>query len=705
MRWIKICILAMVCQFFSACKGQPQRPDGYAHTNRLIASSSPYLLQHAHNPVDWFPWGEEALQKAKAEDKLLIISIGYSACHWCHVMEHESFEDSTVAAKMNESFVSIKVDREERPDIDQIYMNAAYLTNGRGGWPLNAIALPDGRPIFAATYFPKKDWLRVIDHFANFYQDEEKRPKLIEAAESVSEGIQNLEWSELSAEDRSFSPANLVAVYQKIIAEIDMKRGGFNKSPKFPMPNVYQFLLRYHYLNNDDEALQAVLTTLDNMADGGIYDHLGGGFSRYSVDASWKVPHFEKMLYDNGQLVSLYSEAYQITKDERYKQLVYETLGYIEREMTSAEGGFYSSLDADSEGEEGKFYVWTAHEIDSLLGGVGEVFSAYYSVSKAGNWEHSNILHITQAEEKIAEKFGLSIESLNEMIQSAKPVLLDARAKRIRPGLDDKTLTSWNALMLKGYVDAYRALGEEKYLQAALNNARFLKKNMIQSDARLNRSYKDGKSSINAFLDDYSFLIEAYVALYQATFEEEWLYEAEGLMKYTIEHFFDEKTNMFFYTSDEDKALLTRSKEVADNVIPASNSSIAKGLFYLGTYLYNDDYLRKSKQMLQNVMSSVEERASYFSNWCILLSHYTHEPFEIAIVGENFEEIRKEFDQYFLPDAFFLGGATEGGLQLLENKKVEGKTVIYVCQNKSCKLPQTDVNKALGMLRNATKIK
>lgn len=699
MRYSYICLFTclLISQVLISCKGQTQVADGFQHTNRLIASSSPYLLQHAHNPVDWYPWGEEALTKAEKENKLLIISIGYAACHWCHVMEHESFEDSTVAAIMNENYVSIKVDREERPDIDQIYMNAAYLTNGRGGWPLNAIALPNGQPIFAGTYFPKKDWLRIINHFGNYYK--ENPEKLEEAAARVTEGLQDMQWVELSQGEQLFSPNDLDSLFQTAYEQIDLKLGGLNKAPKFPMPTIHQFLLRYHYLKKNKDALDAVVATLDNMANGGIYDHLGGGFARYSTDAIWKVPHFEKMLYDNSQLVSLYSEAYQLTKNERYKQVVYETLAYIEREMTDPSGGFYSSLDADSEGEEGKFYVWKQEEIDGLLGDDANVFSDYYNVRAAGNWEEVNILYITKSKEEVAKNHDISVDELDELLKRSKSTLFEVRAKRVRPGLDDKTLTSWNALMLKGYVDAYRVFGEQKFLDAALKNAHFLKENMIQEDHRLNRNYKDGKSSINAFLDDYSLLIEAYVALYQATFDAQWLNEADGLMQYVLAHFYDEQSQLFFYTSDQDEALITRSKEVPDNVIPGSNSSLAKGLFYLGTYLYKEDYLEKSKKMLQNVLKTAKERGAHFANWGILLTHFNYEPYEIAIVGDNFEALRKEFDAHFLPDAFFLGGAEEGDLQLLANKKVDGQTMIYVCQNKSCKLPQREVSRALEMMK------
>ncbi|RMG19628.1 MAG: thioredoxin domain-containing protein [Bacteroidetes bacterium] len=691
--------LLVLCQLFMACKAQPQGEQQKA--NRLIHSSSPYLLQHAHNPVDWYPWGEEALQKAQKENKLLIISIGYAACHWCHVMEHESFEDSLVAAKMNAQYVSVKVDREERPDVDQVYMNAAYLTSGRGGWPLNAIALPDGRPIFAATYFPKKDWLRVIDHFANYYQTNPE--KLVEAAEQVTQGIHSMRFAELSDEHTLFKAEDLKLSVDKLLAEIDFQKGGLKRTPKFPMPAVFQFLLRDHYYEGRAKALEAVQLTLDQMARGGIYDHVGGGFARYSTDGAWKVPHFEKMLYDNAQLTSLYAEAYRQTKNPRYRQVVYETLAFVEREMSSPEGGFYSSLDADSEGIEGKFYVWSLEEIRELLGEDAPLFMAWFNVSEKGNWEHGNILHITKEEEEICREFGLSKAEFEEKIAQSKAILLQARNKRIRPGLDDKVLTSWNALMLKGYVDAYRAFGEQKFLEVARKNAAFLIQNMKQPDQHLNRSYKDGKSTVNGFLDDYAFLIEAFVNLYQATFEEKWLFEADELMQYVLEHFSDEETQLFFYSSKHHDPLISTPVEISDNVIPASNSAMAKDLIYLGTYLYKDDYLQRAEKMTQKVLGNIREQPGYYANWAMVLTHFLYPPYEVAIVGEKASRIRQQFDQYFLPDAFFLGGRQEGRLQLLANKAVEGKTMIYVCQNKACKLPQTEVPAALAMMKRSGK--
>ncbi|MFK7920960.1 MAG: thioredoxin domain-containing protein [Bacteroidia bacterium] len=689
---ILVCLILLT----NACNSQSQTVQDHPYTNKLIESSSPYLQQHAHNPVNWYPWGEEALEKAKAEDKLLIISVGYAACHWCHVMEHESFEDTTVARIMNEHFVSIKVDREERPDVDQIYMNAAYMINGSGGWPLNAIALADGRPIYAGTYFPKTDWLRVLNHFIKL--KDEKPEMLDQAAGQITEGIQKANEIAPPTELAAFKADDLTDMYRSVESSLDFNKGGLDRAPKFPMPVIHQFLLQYQHQSGNPKALQGVLTTLDEMAAGGIYDQVGGGFARYSTDAVWKVPHFEKMLYDNSQLVSLYSSAYQLTKNPRYKEVVYQSLDWIERELSDENGGFYSSLDADSEGEEGKYYVWTEEELDQLLGKDALLFKDFYNVKSGGNWEHSNILHHTISREKFTQKNEVVLADFEALLKRSHDKLLSVRLKRISPGLDDKVLTAWNALMLKGYVDAYRVFGEQRFLDRAAQNAQFIQKEMMREGGRLYRNHKNGKSSINAFADDYGLVIEAFVSLYQATFEEEWLFLADSLMQYSLTHFFDETSGLFYYTSDEDDPLIARSREVPDNVIPGSNSILAKDLFLLGTYLNKGDYLQKAEFMLQTVLPDAKKNGSFYANWGILLNWQLNTPYEVAIVGNDFAKARQELDQHYLPNAFLLGGAKEGKLELLEYKSVPGATMIYVCQNKVCQMPTEEVELALKQL-------
>ena len=671
----------------------------HEHTNRLIDESSPYLLQHAHNPVDWYPWGEEALAKAKKENKLLIISVGYSACHWCHVMEHESFEDSVVASIMNEHFVPIKVDREERPDVDDVYMTACRIVTGRGGWPLNAFALPDGRPIWAGTYFPQDQWLSILEQFSELNKNEPE--KLIEQADQITKGIQGIDDVALVSTPSKFDKAVIQNFGEKFIKGLDFKEGGNDREQKFPMPNNFEFLMKYYALSGNEKALEGLTLTLDKMAMGGIYDQAGGGFARYSVDRIWKAPHFEKMMYDNSQLVSLYSQAYKLTKDPHYKQIIEQSLEWVKREMTDQSGGFYSSLDADSEGEEGKFYVWSQEEIDGLFPDeeLNKFVKDYYGVSKRGNWEHTNILLRKKTDQEFADRHSMSMEKIKELREQANATLLKERENRVRPGLDDKILTSWNALMTKGYVDAYLALGNETYKEAALKNANFILSNQKQKDFRLNRNYKDGKSSINGFLDDYATTIDAFIKLYQMTFDEKWLNEATGLTDYAIEHFMNPENSMFNYTSDIDPPLVARKLELVDNAIPASNSIMAKNLKALGELLYNKQYLGFSEQMLQNMVGTIleQDNPGFYSNWCQLYLDMVYPPYEIAIVGENAEELNAEIQGHFSPTSLFLGGKTEGKLQLLANKLQEG-TLIYVCQNKACKFPVDNVGDALGLM-------
>lgn len=668
------------------------------HTNALINETSPYLLQHAHNPVEWVAWNDESLARAKREQKLMLISIGYSACHWCHVMEHESFEDSTVAAFMNEHFICIKVDREERPDVDQVYMNAVQLMTGRGGWPLNCFALPDGRPLYGGTYFPKEQWLDVLKRVANLWQNE--REKALEYATNLTQGVKQSELIEKRSDTSKLTVDEIAGLVEKWSSEFDNSEGGPNRAPKFPIPNNYEFLLRYAFLSGDKNVQKHVELTLQKMAFGGINDQVGGGFARYSVDGVWKVPHFEKMLYDNAQLVSLYSEAYQATKNPLYKEIVEETLAFIQHEMTSSESAFYSALDADSEGEEGKFYVWKEDELKAVLGDDFDWVKDYYNINQKGFWEHGNhILLRDETDEDFAKQKGWSADELKAKVAAAKGILLAERNKRIRPGLDDKQLTSWNALMLKGYADAYRVFGNEDYLDTAVKSADFILKTQRKEDGGLWHSHKEGRSTINGFLEDYCFTIQALISLYQATFDKKWLDEADALAKYTIEHFHDAESGMFFFNSSSDAQLIARKMELTDNVIPASNSSMAKGLFLLGHYFDNSEYLKIVEQMLQNVKPSISQGPSWYSNWLELALYQSYPFYEVAIVGNDAEAKRKELEQYYHPNKMMVGGKTENGLPLLENRLVKGDTRIYVCVDKACQMPCNKVESALKQLR------
>lgn len=671
---------------------------GVPHKNRLSQAKSPYLLQHADNPVDWYEWGAEALERAKKENKPLLISIGYAACHWCHVMEHESFMDSTVAQLMNDNFVAIKIDREERPDIDQIYMDAVQLLTGSGGWPLNAFALPDGRPFFAGTYFPKDQWKKVLEEIHKVYI--EKQDKVQEQAAKLTDGIKGQELVALPASEATFSESTYRNIFPKIQKKIDYKKGGFARAPKFPMPVGWEFLLQYHYLVGDEEALDAVTRTLDEMAKGGIYDQIGGGFSRYSVDADWFAPHFEKMLYDNGQLVSLYAHAYKVTESGTYAEVIRETLEFIRREMTSPNGGFYASLNADSEGEEGKYYVWTVEALNQILTGkTRELFHAYYQTKDKGNWENNhNILFRNRDKLQFAMDKKMPVNEWETLLADAKEKVRIARNARIRPTTDDKVLTGWNAIMLKGYVDAYLALGDSTYLEAALKNAVFLEENMLRENGRLWRNYNDGHAGIEAFLDDYALLAEAYIALYQATFNVHWLQLSRSIADYAITHFRDERSGMFYYTSDESEALVARKMELMDNVIPASNSVMAHVLYRLGEFYYHQPYIDMAATMLNQVAKDVAINGEYYANWGLLMGLIAYEPNEVAIMGREARDKNIEIQKKYLPTTLFMGGETEN-LPLLEYKLMPNETIIYVCRNKACKLPVTAVSEAVGQLK------
>jgi uncharacterized protein YyaL (SSP411 family) len=670
----------------------------YKYTNDLIHESSPYLLQHAHNPVNWYPWGERAFKKAKEENKLVIISIGYSACHWCHVMEHESYEDTTVASIMNEHFVSVKVDREERPDIDQLYMDTAYLIGGTGGWPLNVLALPNGKPFFAGTYFSKTNLIKILNYFIEIQHNDPL--SLTDQANKITNGIKSIDNIVLVNEKTVLTNSDLDGIFKNLKPNLDFDKGGMKHAPKFPMPSNLEFLMHYYSLSKNPDALKAITSTLNNMAKGGIYDQIGGGFSRYSTDENWHIPHFEKMLYDNAQLVSLYSHAWQLTKNPLYKNVVYRTLDFIEREMTSPEGGFYSSLDADSEGEEGKFYAWTKEEVESVLGKEAPLFLDYFDITKSGNWENGkNVLHIKSLDKEISKKYNITVRELKGRMENDGILMLKNRNKRVKPGIDDKILTSWNAIMLKGYVDAYRAFGEERFLNSALKNADFLTRNAINGKNEITRNYKNGKSSVPGLLDDYSFTISAFIELYQATFDEKWLYKANELTDYTILHFFDHSSGMFYYTSDNHSDLIARKMEISDNVIPSSNSEMAMNLFLHGNYFNNESFIQKAKQMLINVQKNLYQNIFSYSNWALLGIHFIKPIYEVAIVGPEWNDMMKTLENNYLPDAIFLGGKNEGTLSLLENKLVSGQTTIYVCVEKTCKIPVKNSEEALKQLK------
>lgn len=671
--------------------------EAHQYTNELIHETSPYLLQHAHNPVNWMPWGDKALKQARDEDKLLLISIGYAACHWCHVMEHESFEDPEVARIMNQHFVCIKVDREERPDVDQIYMSAVQLMNQRGGWPLNAIALPDGRPIWGGTYFQKEVWVNALEQIQTYHLQHPERT--LEYAERLGEGIRESNLVPISKNSQPVELGQLKAAVQRWKPNFDRQEGGSQGAPKFMMPNNLQFLLRWAHQRHDQETQQHVENTLDKMAMGGLYDQLGGGFARYSTDAQWKVPHFEKMLYDNGQLLSVYAQAFQQTQKPQYREVVEQTIEFLKRELLSPENGFYSSLDADSEGEEGKFYVWQKPELQKLLGDEFHLFADYYQVNETGYWEEGNyILLRRQSDETVAAKHQLSVDQLKQKIGEWKKILLPAREQRIRPGLDDKILTSWNALAISGLVNAYRAFGDAGYLKLAEENLRFLKEKQLDPDGSLRHSYKNGISKIDGFLEDYALLIQALIDLFETTGKLNYLEEAQQLTDKTFRDFFDPEKDFFYFSPITQTDLIDRSIEVHDNVIPASNSVMANNLFRLGHLAGQTNYLKIAETMLSKLVEDFQNYPSGYSNWLQLGINFTGNQFEVAVTGEKAISKLHEIQKHYLPNALFCAGTGASDLPLLKDRLAVGKTLIYICQNQTCQLPVESVSDALKLM-------
>ncbi|QJW90153.1 thioredoxin domain-containing protein [Spirosoma taeanense] len=676
--------------------------------NQLQYETSPYLLQHANNPVDWYPWGEEALTRAREEDKPIIVSIGYSACHWCHVMERESFEKEAVARVMNENFICIKVDREERPDVDAIYMEAVQAMGVQGGWPLNVFLMPDAKPFYGVTYLPPQNWVNLLGNIRDAF--DEHRADLAQSAEGFATEL-NLSDAErygLKPADPLFAPETLEVLYRKIAVKADDEKGGMRRAPKFPMPSIWRFLLRYYDVTGNEAALHQITLTLDRMALGGIYDQLGGGFARYSTDADWFAPHFEKMLYDNGQLLALYAEAYSLTRRPLYKHVVYQTIAFAQRELLSPEGGFYSALDADSEGVEGKFYTFTTPELRQTLGEDYGWFAELYNLTDDGNWEHGrNILHRTETDEAFAERMGWSAADLNVRLDATHTRLLRIRNERIRPGLDDKILCSWNGLMLKGLATAYRVFGEPEFLTLALRNAFFLLKKMRDArNGRLWHTYKLGRARQAGFLDDYAAVIDGLLALYQATFTESWLTEADQLMQYVLTNFADpaegadESDPMLFFTDKNGEELIARRKELFDNVVPASNSMMAENLYTLSLLLERPDYAERADQMLGRIQPLVQQNADYLTNWAALFALRVRPTAEIALVGPEAEAFRAELDREFYPNKVLCGTTDKSDLPLLQQRgPINGQTAVYVCYNRACQLPVTSVDEVWRMLR------
>jgi uncharacterized protein len=664
------------------------------HTNALANETSPYLLQHAHNPVDWFPWSPEALKRAKDEDKPILLSIGYSACHWCHVMERESFENEQIASLMNRHFVSIKVDREERPDLDAIYMNAVQMMTGGGGWPMTVFLTPDLVPFFGGTYFPPQDrhglpgFPRVLASIAAAYRD--KKEAILQDASQVLQGLRQADVP------RSAGPAHLGTemldrAAARLAAGYDAHNGGFGTAPKFPPSMSLIFLLRSHVRSGNPQYRQIVEHTLNAMAAGGIYDHLGGGFHRYSVDDHWLVPHFEKMLYDNALLSSIYTEAWLVTGIPLYRRVVEETLGYVLREMTSPDGGFYSTQDADSEGHEGKFFVWDAAEIFEALGeDEGNLFCRFFGVTPHGNFEGRNILHVPIMPAAFARENGISEAALRERIDRARGILFRKREARVHPGRDEKVLTAWNGLMMRSFAEAANALGRADFLEAARRSAAFIL-DRLQVDGRLRRSFKDGRARHNAYLEDYAFLLEGLIALYQADFDARWLSESARLAEILESQFWDEQGGAFYFTSGDHESLIYRPKDFYDNATPSGNAAAVRGLQRLSLLTGEEKWARLSGRVLERMGEVMAAHPSAFPYMLCGLDFQLSPSREVAVCGNPAEQetraMLNEVFRRFLPHAVVACG-TNSGVAILEGKtQLGGKPTAYVCSGRTCAAP------------------
>jgi uncharacterized protein len=676
------------------------------HTNRLINETSPYLLQHAHNPVDWYPWGEEAFERAKAEGKPVLVSIGYSACHWCHVMEHESFEDEDTARIMNENFVSIKVDMEERPDVDQIYMTFVQITTGRGGWPMNVFLTPDKLPFFGGTYFPPaprygmSSFQQILLSVAEAYR--ERREEIMRSAADILGELRRTSVSEFTA--GGVSTEMLDTAFQSLERTFDSTNGGFGGAPKFPPSMSLEFLLRYHKRTGNEQALEIARKTAVKMAEGGIYDQLGGGFHRYSVDAVWLVPHFEKMLYDNAQLVRIYLHLFQITKDDLFKRIAVETLEYVRREMLDPAGGFYSTQDADSEGVEGKFFVWTPQEIEAILGKENaQIFNFFYDVSDDGNFEEKNILHVSYTIEAAARALKMDREKLGEMLNRGRKLLFAEREKRIKPFRDEKVLTAWNGLMLAAFAEASAVLGNAEYLAIARRNADFLLEN-LQKNGRLLRSWKDGKAKLNAYIEDYANLTDGLAELYQVSGELRYLIEARRLADLMVDEFWDEENGGFFFTSNDHEELLVRNKDFFDNATPSGNSVAADVLQKLAKLVGDDRYDRFASTIMRLSANQIRQYPQGFGRALSAMEFSVAPLKEVVLIGQHGSELEREVWKEYLPNKVTVRSNSpekeSDTVPLVAGRTmIDDQTTVYVCENFTCQMPVTKVEELREQLQ------
>ena len=685
--------------------------DSPKHTNRLIHETSPYLLQHAHNPVDWYPWGEEALELAKREQKPILLSIGYSACHWCHVMERESFENEEIAAIMNALFVNIKVDREERPDLDEIYMNAVQVMTRHGGWPMTVFLTPDLKPFYGGTYYPPEDrygrpgFPKVMSAVAEAFN--EKNAQVLEQADQITTQLNQMS-NLVDPHEHELTEELMTKAFQHYRSQFDAQYGGFGNAPKFPPSMGLPFLLRYWHRSGNAYALEMAELTLQKMARGGMYDQLGGGFHRYSTDERWLVPHFEKMLYDNAQLVVAYFEAFQATQNTFYRDIATETLDYVLREMYDVEnGGFYSTQDADSEGVEGKFFVWEPFEVEDIIGEENaEIFCEYYDITPHGNFEGENILHVQTPPDIFARKVGMDQGELESLLADGRQKLFAEREKRIKPGLDDKILTSWNGIMIRGMAMGYQLTGKPEYLTACEKSAEFVLTTLSQDDGLLLRTYRAGKSHLNAYLEDYSYFIAGLIALYEASFEPKWLYEAERLANIMIDQFGDESGDGFFFTGKAHESLIVQSKSAYDGATPAGASMAIHSLLRLAKHLDKPEFHDKAVETLKLYFHQMDVMPSGSGQLLCELAFLLSTPKEIAIIGEKgdakTDAMLAALHGMYLPNKIVALNepAEETTLPLLANKpQLDSSATVYVCENYVCQAPTTDIETFVEILQ------
>ena len=680
-------------------------------SNQLINESSPYLLQHAHNPVQWYPWGEEALNKAKELDLPILVSIGYSACHWCHVMERESFEDEAVAVYMNEHFINIKIDREERPDLDHIYMDAVQAVAGNGGWPLNVFLTTDAKPFYGGTYFPpqkaynRPSWKDVLMNINAAWKD--RRDELIQQAENLTDHISlagNLfnkkDNDHPDASETGFTVEQCHTITENILKTADTIHGGFGSAPKFPQTFTIQFLLAYGYFFDHKKALEQAELSIQKMLNGGIYDHLAGGLARYSTDSQWLAPHFEKMLYDNALLASVLADAYQVTHNEIYEKAIRRTIGYFIKEMKQESGGFFAALDADSEGEEGKFYVWDKKEIDMILGEDSTLYCKWFGVLETGNWEGKNILHVSLDEALFAKENDISSTALKSLIINCNEKLLKERNKRPRPLTDDKILLGWNALFLTALCKAAAALGDENYKKEAISLFEFIMNNFSAEGMICFHTYKNGKAKHPAFLDDYAYLIQACIYLQEITADQQYLVEAQRLTRYVIDNFSNKETGFFYYTHQKQLDIITRKLEFYDGAIPSGNSIMAENLFYLALIFEEKNWQLRAQKITHSLAETVVKYPTSFAVWALSILKQAIGINEIIIAGKNAAQSSKELLRFYLPNKVFLSAHTEtAGFPLLNGKNFHETSLIYLCRNYQCLEPVKTVNELKLLLK------